>query len=303
MAWAPRTRGARMGAALALLACCWHAPPAWAQGLPGWSGIVAFGDSLTDTGNLGPAAPPPPYADGRFSDGPIWVDRLSALSGLPARSHAYGGAKAEPETPLDLPAQAWRFLAENRGAPGDRLYAVWIGANDYLAALGSLPAGAEQALVRRTVGRTADVVRLLADGGARSVLVLNLPPLSASPEVAGRGASAAARADRLVSAHNAALAAAVAELGARPGLGVAVVDVAGAFAGLLADPGAYGIANLTLPCILSAGLPPYEPSGACPTPEAAAASLFWDRLHPTSTAHAAVADAALKAALALPPPG
>lgn len=51
-----------------------------------YSSLTVFGDSLSDTGNIfiatGGAQPPSnqPYFNGRFSDGPVWVDTLAAAS-------------------------------------------------------------------------------------------------------------------------------------------------------------------------------------------------------------------------------
>ncbi|MHC5725840.1 MAG: SGNH/GDSL hydrolase family protein, partial [Nostoc sp.] len=49
--------------------------------------LYVFGDSLSDTGNIynatGKTYPQsPPYFDGRFSDGPIWIDYLGDQLGL-----------------------------------------------------------------------------------------------------------------------------------------------------------------------------------------------------------------------------
>mgnify|MGYP002382821480 CR=1 FL=1 len=57
-----------------------------------FTSAVLFGDSLSDTGNVKSlttvftGTPFPNYADapGRFSNGPVWVDRLAADMGLPA---------------------------------------------------------------------------------------------------------------------------------------------------------------------------------------------------------------------------
>ena len=51
--------------------------------------LYVFGDSLSDTGNLfaltfGIEPPSPPYFDGRFSDGPVWVETLAPLNRLTA---------------------------------------------------------------------------------------------------------------------------------------------------------------------------------------------------------------------------
>ena len=54
-----------------------------------FTSIVALGDSLSDTGNafiftglLGDAIPQPPYFDGNFSNGPVWLEVLAAGLGL-----------------------------------------------------------------------------------------------------------------------------------------------------------------------------------------------------------------------------
>ena len=59
-----------------------------------FSGMVVFGDSLSDSGNLftftGEAVPAsPPYFEGRFSNGPVWVeDLLDRLNAGPDQLHA-----------------------------------------------------------------------------------------------------------------------------------------------------------------------------------------------------------------------
>jgi phospholipase/lecithinase/hemolysin len=57
-----------------------------------FSKIYAFGDSLSDTGNVnqivqtvtgGTASfPPLPYYNGRFSNGPIWAEKLADKLGI-----------------------------------------------------------------------------------------------------------------------------------------------------------------------------------------------------------------------------
>ena len=66
--------------------------------------IVAFGDSLSDTGNdlIAFGSPQPPYYQGRFSNGPNWIDDLAGKLGVPdpqpslagGTNYAYGGATA-----------------------------------------------------------------------------------------------------------------------------------------------------------------------------------------------------------------
>ena len=62
--------------------------------------IVAFGDSLTDNGNLyalngGTYPPSPPYFGGRGSNGPVAVEYMSTALGLPLLDFAvYGATRA-----------------------------------------------------------------------------------------------------------------------------------------------------------------------------------------------------------------
>ena len=83
-----RTTQRLLGAVLVVLATgatLAHADP----------GVVVFGDSLSDTGNLfaatGGTNPIPPYFNGRFSNGPVWVETLAASLGLPVNPSLLGG--------------------------------------------------------------------------------------------------------------------------------------------------------------------------------------------------------------------
>ncbi|MGU3495674.1 autotransporter domain-containing protein [Xanthobacteraceae bacterium A53D] len=80
---------------------------------PVYTGLWSLGDSLTDVGRtyerssaLGHPAPVgPPYADGRFSNGQVWVEYLSQLNGLPyvkAQNLAWGGAVTGSYYSLEL---------------------------------------------------------------------------------------------------------------------------------------------------------------------------------------------------------
>jgi GDSL-like Lipase/Acylhydrolase len=105
--------------------------------------IVIFGDSLSDTGNLftalkgilGPNSfPPPPYFQGRFSNGPNWVDQLTPQLGLKPNqvlNFAVGGATTGlgNVAPLLLP-----------GVPLPPLPGLLGQVNQYRGALGSKPA-------------------------------------------------------------------------------------------------------------------------------------------------------------------
>src|SRR4051794_37120522 len=83
------------------------APVASALGAP-YTGVTVFGDSLSDVGNVfAVTGGTLPYPSGRFSDGPIWIDRLASNLGTPLQpsvaggsNYAFGGAESGLGTSL-----------------------------------------------------------------------------------------------------------------------------------------------------------------------------------------------------------
>jgi len=54
-----------------------------------YDALYVFGDSYCDVGNIftatGGAEPAAPYYDGRFSNGPIWLDHVAGFLGVPLK--------------------------------------------------------------------------------------------------------------------------------------------------------------------------------------------------------------------------
>jgi phospholipase/lecithinase/hemolysin len=239
------------------------------------AGLVVIGDSLSDGGNAG-----------RFSDGPVWVERLAVRLGLPLRpsrlggtNHATGGARASLG-PASLRAQADAVLAAARGGALDpaALHVVWGGGNDLLAAaMAPDPLRAVEAAAAAVGG----VVDDLAAAGAGLLLVPNLPDVGLTPALRAFGPAIAAAARRLTRAYDAALEAALAGVEARrrPGAPILRLDVWAMAERTLADPAASGFRDVATPC---------QGQGSCE------GFLFWDHVHPTAAAHARLAEAALE---------
>ena len=136
-----------------ILAAAWAAPVV-AEETPdlGFEGIVVFGDSLTDTGNFffisGDTYPvSPPYYDGRFSNGPVWIETFAPLLGVDADfdtpwvvdptsadNFATGGANSGYDdiwdSTLGLLSQISAFGYYGGSFAPDDLAVVWAGAND-----------------------------------------------------------------------------------------------------------------------------------------------------------------------------
>ncbi|HET6184316.1 MAG TPA: SGNH/GDSL hydrolase family protein [Acetobacteraceae bacterium] len=96
-----------------------------------FSAVYAFGDSLTDAGNvslatLGTVPVSPPYVSGHFTNGPVWAQDGAQDLGMPApqpslaggTDFAYGGAQtgstpAHTANPTDLVGQYAQFLLQD----------------------------------------------------------------------------------------------------------------------------------------------------------------------------------------------
>jgi phospholipase/lecithinase/hemolysin len=252
-----------------------------------YTGVVAFGDSLTDTGNrfaaTGGADPTsPPYDAGRWSDGPLWVEYLAAGLGLPAPTPAaLGGtdyASADARTALsgyanngspDLGTQITTYLSTHPALGGDQLFVIWGETNDFGPHATPDPAG--------TVANLSAEITELARAGARQFLVPNLMPLGSIPSVRKLGPAEAAEYDALSVQFNTQLAAAEDHLEASLGIKIHRLDVYGLVEQVLANPGQYGIADVT---DQAKSGDEGDPGVVVSNPDQ---YLFWDNIHPTET--------------------
>ncbi|MCA3604800.1 MAG: autotransporter domain-containing protein [Methylobacterium sp.] len=259
---------------------------------------VTFGDSLSDIGNLFAATgmPPPPYFNGRFSNGRTFVEYLSPgqagwTGGLtPAGSvnFAFGGARTDNAValPPGTVTQIGTFLAGGGTFGATDIVTLWAGANNIFqgiavpanqntAAMGAIASGAANDVVNQ--------VNTLAGAGARTIVVLSLPDIGLAPNFNTSPASPLASFS--TSTFNATLKNGLAAVvAARPGTRVLQVNVAGLFSAAIANPGAFGFANVTNQCLTTV---------ACVTATQAVQNtyLFWDGVHPTTAGHALVANA------------
>lgn len=270
--------------------------------------IYAFGDSLTDTGNvslatLGMVPVSPPYADRSFSNGPVWVQDLAADLGIPqlnpslagGTDFAYGGAQTGQTpvhtlNPTDLMSQYTQFLKQAPSPQPGSLYAVWIGSNDVLdiANNTALTPAQQQTAVADAVNNEVAMIGGLAAHGATNLLVLNVPDLGNTPYEQERGTATAQSATSLASLYDKDLAAALQPLEATGALRVDLIDTFSVLDGVKANPAAYGFTDVSDPVwtggLTSAGSGTLHASGSAQNQ-----FLFFDSLHPTAQAHSLLA--------------
>ncbi len=275
-----------------------------------YGAVYAFGDSLTDAGNdsiltHGAVPPSPPYSDGRFSNGPVWVQDFAQGLGLAAvqpslaggTDFAYGGAQtgttpSHTAGPTDLPAQLAQFQTEEPHPAANALYAVWIGTNDVLAGA----SGDALATVDAAVGNEMRFLDGLVADGARNLLVLNVPDLGTTPLGAAQGTAQAAALTADSGYYDALLAANLQTFAmANPQVHVTTVDTFALLDRVEADPTAYGFSVTATPLVTSglraaSGSPVSAAAG-----REAAGYLFFDTIHPTAQGQALIATRAAQA--------
>jgi outer membrane lipase/esterase len=268
--------------------------------------LYSFGDSLSDTGNLFKLIgyPPPPYSDGRFSNGPVWVQYMPGLTGLSftsADDYAIGGAFTGPisyngvyhGTNLVAPGipgindEIAEFIATGQRFGRGDVVSLWGGANNYFEYADIIEANPFQAeaiiaqAVPTTISELSRDTATLIGLGAQTLLVPNVPTLGLTPDF-NTSPIAEILADQLSGGHNAALPGAMQALHLKTGANIVVLNEAQLLQNAVDDPARYGFVNVTDACTEVA---------ACVNAPVATQNtyLFWDGVHPTTHAHALIA--------------
>lgn len=275
--------------------------------------------------------PPYPYYNGQYSNGPVAVEYLwqaynpGSTSFTPSlvggTNYAIGGAttgvanynSVNPGVPVTLQpiytdlGNNWQlntFAAQSPVFdPASSLFVVWLFPNDVFnyAVTGNLPgtatglpgdAGTVEQLIGNGVGNILSTVNYLASIGAQHFLVPNMPDLGQTPAFLGMPNQADMTA--LSSAFDLYLAQGLTTLDAAlTSAEIVQFDTFGEFNRILADPGAYGFEVTDKACVDNLA------SGLC-NPGNWDKWVFWDSVHPTTSAHAVLGR---EFAAAVPEPG
>ena len=133
--------------------------------------------------------------------------------------------------------------------------------------------GVIQATALSFAGNVATMVAELEQAGATHIVVWNTPNIGVTPAVEALGPQVSALATLIAASMNAA------QLGALAGdTDVRLFDLFGLVDGILANPAAFGLTNVTDACARFTSCDPSK-------------FLFWDGIHPTSAGAQIISDA------------
>jgi len=281
------------GAALAALSLA-AVSVAGAASAQSYSRLVVFGDSLSDNGNLylatgGSTPASPPYGAGRFSNGPVFTERLGFNAAnfmgpvTGSINYAFGGARTDAEAmPLGMRVQLAQYQQRGGTFGANDLVSVLGGANNIFQGLPAAgastnPTGAITPVALSAAADINFIVNGIAQAGAGTVLVTNLPKLSITPQF--RGTPAAPLADFAVTTFNGALLTGLnATAAARPGTNIILMDLFKVGDVVAANPSAFGVSNVTQACFNGVTL--------CSNPDD---YFYFDGVHPTAKGHEVIA--------------
>src|SRR5438034_8443586 len=248
---------------------------------PPFDAIYAFGDSLTDTGNE-PAEPILHY-QGRWSNGPLWIEYLSQRFGFAynaGNNFANSGAQCN-----DTYRQVTNFIPARDVRQS--LFVVWAGGNDFLQNYDKYwfdDSGWDQQIAY-SVGNLSNAVVNLSGKGGRFILVPNTADLTQIPTLNFLPDFVRDYLRDKVKQFNSQLATALNQLQpAYPALKLFRCDVYGSVNYILHNASAYGFTETEIDALSDVTLLDKSLDGP------GANYIFWDPIHPTTKAHALIAD-------------
>ena len=258
--------------------------------------LLVFGDSLSDMGNAKDSVlnvpDTPPYWQGRFSNGMVWVEYLSQAYGVTTTygsgtsagdNRAFGGAQTGAGfSYLLLPnvgSQITSYLANVQSSfAANDVVSLWAGGNDFLYGTANAD----------TIATNMEShIRQLETAGATSFIIPNLPPLEKTPEILSRSQTQQQNIASEVASYNSKLATLVNSLRLELGITIHSVDAYSIFNDIIANKAALGLTNTqSSACSGNAGLLPLPIcSNGDPVASNVDEYIFFDKAHPTRVMH------------------
>jgi phospholipase/lecithinase/hemolysin len=264
------------------------APVTICASTPKYDALYVFGDSYCDVGNIYLATapnnyPPAPYYSGRFSNGPIWVDHIASVLGVPltpslagGTDYAFGGAWVTAPATVpggtatipSVPQQVLLYLSQHGGkADPNALYFLEGGGNDIVKTTSTDP----EALGYQIAVGLAESELVLRRAGARHFVIPNLFNVGLLPVATETNRVAFATAAS--AAANKWLATLLGFEQFLQGIHIIRIDVNSLMNAVMKDVTHFNFTDVTDFCLTTV---------VCSDPDH---TLFWDDFHPTAFMH------------------
>ena len=272
---------------------------------PTYSDLLVFGDSLSDMGNARSALnvpDVPPYWQGRFSNGPVWVEHVSDRMGLSTSigtgsstgdNRAFGGSQTGAgNSYIVLPnvgTQITAYFANvQTTVPAGSIVALWAGGNDFLY-------GSANSNV--IVTNMEAHIRQLSTAGATEFIIPNLPPLELTPEILSRTQAQQSTIRSEVISYNQKLSNLVGNLSAELNLTIHMVDAWSIFHEIVQNEEHFGFTDTqSAACRGGVSLLPLPIcNSGDPISPNVDEYLFFDKAHPTRVMHQTIGHLAIEA--------
>lgn len=267
-----------------------------------FSNFIAFGDSLSDTGNINSGLPdlPPPFFENRISNGPVGVDYIAESIGFNAtaserggNNYAVAGGNIVGSDREDLNSQIDDYLADaaNQADP-TALYFLLLGGNDIRGLRSQTSKETAEARIDEII--TAYMLQLvrLSSAGARRFMVANVADIGRIPETLMRESSdpgIVSRTTLYTQIFNTRLSLALAQFTASAEVELVEFDLFSEFAAILDAPASLGFNYTNIGCVdissedivdlLESLLFPFAPE--CLFGFRFDEFVFFDNIHPT----------------------
>jgi outer membrane lipase/esterase len=273
--------------------------------------VVVFGDSLSDTGQFFSTSLND-YTKFTTNPGEVAVQLVAGTYGFdlqPSRvngsDYAFGGSGvitdddgADPSIPT-ITQQVTDYLGSSTHADPHSLYMVWGGANDIFYhstqyGIGTLFPGAGETLAQATTNINAAatqevaLINQLKQAGANYIVVFNLPDIGATPSANANEAFVPGIKNFLTQVSQSYNQILNAGLGSH----TLAVNTYALFGQIVADPAKYGFTNINTPACTTSSSHDCDGSTLV-APGADQTYLFADGVHPTTAAHAMLAQVVL----------
>ncbi len=268
-----------------------------------FAGMVVFGDSLSDNGNL--AALPDysflnqaPYQHG-FTNDLTAVAHLATIMNLPltpslhlfgtvnGNNFAVAGARAGKNGAIDLTAQVTAFLTSQSGkASADNLYILFIGGNDIRDMRDQPDETLATAILNNAAANIRNTLTQLINAGAKRFLVVNSPNIGAIPETQALAKAAGnnaiiLRANQKTIAFNKKLTETVASVEKAKAVDIVSFNLYNFFSGIIQNSNAYLFNNVKQGCYSSDNLSYFAPCSS----NLMDSYVFFDERHPGKRVH------------------